>query len=226
MITTYEMIGRILIGAILGGIIGFERDIHRRSVGFRTHLLVAMASATFMVVSNHFVFFQNYQVGTEADVSRIAASVVSGIGFLAAGSILKTGTSVQGLTTAAALWLVTAIGLAAGGGMYAVAGSVTLMGLLSLTILRFFEDKDDQVIRRFVSLVISDSHMSVRLLLDSLTERGIRIVDVDYERRNIEGKVQLKFEALIPKTIGVSEFITSLEKEEKIEQIQVKVHQG
>src|SRR5262245_16883091 len=118
MISHLEMITRIAVGSSLGGVIGFERDLHGRQVGLRTHLIVAMASATFMVVSNHFVGFQNYDHPVEADVSRIAASVVSGIGFLAGGAILKTGATIQGLTTAAGLWLVTAIGLATGGGMY------------------------------------------------------------------------------------------------------------
>lgn len=84
-----ELLERILIGTTLGGIIGYERDRHQRPVGLRTHAIVAMASSTFMVVSTHFVYFQNYHEGDfiAVDSSRIAASVVSGIGFLAGGSI-------------------------------------------------------------------------------------------------------------------------------------------
>src|SRR4051812_35791951 len=113
MLTHTEMITRIAVGAVLGGVIGYERDVHRRPVGLRTHLLVAMTAATFMVISSQFVYWQHYQkddlVGVDA--SRIAASVVSGIGFLAGGAILRTGLTIQGLTTAAGLWLVTAIGM-------------------------------------------------------------------------------------------------------------------
>ena len=92
-ITHVDMILRIAIGAALGGTIGLERDRHGRQAGLRTHLIVAMASATFMVVSAHFQFFQNYGnvPGLSTDPSRIAASVVTGIGFLAGGAILKTG---------------------------------------------------------------------------------------------------------------------------------------
>jgi putative Mg2+ transporter-C (MgtC) family protein len=101
-----ELILRICVAAVLGGIIGYERDVHGRPAGLRTHALVALASATFMVVSTHFMFEQHYPGGATvpADGARIAAQVVSGIGFLAGGAILRTGLTVQGLTTAAALW--------------------------------------------------------------------------------------------------------------------------
>ena len=105
---------------LLGGAIGYERDLHGRPAGLRTHAIVALASATFMVVSTRFVYFQHYGKDdlVAIDPSRIAASVVSGIGFLGAGAILREGITIRGLTTAAGLWLVAAIGMAAGGGMY------------------------------------------------------------------------------------------------------------
>src|SRR5690242_21360526 len=107
-----------------------------------------------MVVSTHLAFYQGYRDGdfTEVDGSRIAASVVSGIGFLAGGAILRTGFTVQGLTTAAALWLVAAIGLASGSGMYVVALFATLVGVIALTLLRRFEDK--QIVQRRMVIVI------------------------------------------------------------------------
>src|SRR6478735_1626405 len=151
MLSHWEMLLRIAIGAVLGGIIGFERDRHRRPVGLRTHLIVSMTSATFMVISSQFAFFQGFSEAhplVEVDASRIAASVVSGIGFLAGGAILRTGATVQGLTTAAGLWLVTAIGLCAGAGMHVEAAFVTFLGIVALTFLRRFEDKDDALVRR------------------------------------------------------------------------------
>src|SRR5690348_13731439 len=127
MLSHAVLIGRIVGGAALGGVIGYERRRHGRPAGPRTHLIVAMAAATFMVVSAQFVYLQGY--GKEdlvsVDASRIAASVVSGIGFLAGGAILRSGPTVQGLTTAAGLWLVTAIGLSTGSGMYVEAVVVT-----------------------------------------------------------------------------------------------------
>src|SRR3954470_9365167 len=137
-----ELVLRIVVGTALGAIIGYERDIHGRPAGLRTHALVALASATFMVVSTHLAYYQGYRPGdfTEIDGSRIAASVVSGIGFLAGGAILRTGISIQGLTTAAGLWLVAAIGLCSGAGMYVESIAATVLGVATLTMLRRFED--------------------------------------------------------------------------------------
>jgi putative Mg2+ transporter-C (MgtC) family protein len=110
-----------------------------------------------MIVSTHFVYFQHY--GKEdlvaVDSSRIAASVVTGIGFLGAGAILRTGISVQGLTTAAGLWLVAAIGLSAGAGMYVVSIAATGVGVTALSVLRRFERKNDHLLRRKISLVLT-----------------------------------------------------------------------
>src|SRR5579871_1100227 len=100
MLSHAVLIGRILGGGALGGVIGYERDRHGRPAGLRTHLIVSMAASTFMVVSSQFVYFQGYGKDdlVNVDASRIAASVVSGIGFLAGGAILRSGANVMGLT--------------------------------------------------------------------------------------------------------------------------------
>lgn len=139
-----EMTFRILLGTALAGLIGFERDVHGRPAGLKTHVIVGLASATFMVVSTQLWDFQHYHAGQSVglDPSRIAAAVVTGVGFLGGGAILRTGVGVQGLTTAAGLWLVAAIGMCAGGGFYPEALIVTTLGLLALTFLRRFEHGD------------------------------------------------------------------------------------
>jgi len=98
-----EFLVRLIVGTLLGAVIGYERHVHGRPAGLRTHLLVALASTTFMLVSTHFVYFQHYAKEdlVAVDTSRIAASVVTGVGFLGGGAILRTGITVQGLTTAA-----------------------------------------------------------------------------------------------------------------------------
>ncbi len=171
-----ELVLRIIVGAALGAVIGYERDIHGRPAGLRTHAVVALASATFMVVSTHLVYFQHYKAGdlVEVDGSRIAASVVSGIGFLAGGAILRNGITVQGLTTAAGLWLVAAIGLCAGAGMYVESLAATLVGIVSLTMLRRFEDKDDRI-RRRLSLTLEDGSVAVEALVEKLKERDVLV---------------------------------------------------
>jgi putative Mg2+ transporter-C (MgtC) family protein len=124
---------RLLVAAVLGALIGLEREIHAHPAGMRTHLLVSLGSAAFTVVSI-FVFetgpAPNGSVPT--DPSRVAAQIVSGIGFLGAGAILKYGTSVRGLTTAASLWATAAVGMAAGGAAWIVAVVTTLIVVFSL----------------------------------------------------------------------------------------------
>lgn len=150
---THEMmLLRIGLGAAFGATIGYERDRHRRTVGLRTHCLVGLASATFMVVSAQFAFLQGYgkEWLVEVDTSRIAASVVTGVGFLAGGAILRSGGTILGITTAAGLWLVSAIGLAAGAGMFIEAGSVTAIGLVVMTVMRRFQDKSSDAVHLVV----------------------------------------------------------------------------
>ena len=120
MLSHQEAMIRITIATALGAAIGYERNVHRRPVGLRTHMIVALASSLFMIVSSEFSYYQHFEKGglIEVDASRIAASVVSAVGFLGGGAILRTGPVVQGVTTAAGLWLVTAIGMASGSGMF------------------------------------------------------------------------------------------------------------
>ena len=207
------MILRVAVGALLGGAIGFERDRHRRQAGLRDHFLVGLASATFMVVSAHFYFFQHYgnTAGIAADPSRIAASVVTGIGFLAGGAILKTGLTVQGLTTAAGLWLVAAIGLCAGAGMYWEAGIVTAMGLTALTLFRIFQEKTEYLARRKVSLTLAQARDSVPALLTRMLEAGAMVADYDFEQLAEPGAARISFETDIPIRLGLAAYLKMLE---------------
>ncbi len=180
---------RILVGALLGGVIGYERDRHQRPVGLRTHSIVAMAAATFMVISSHFVYWQHYSkddlVGV--DTSRIAASVVAAIGFIAGGAILRNGLNITGLTTAAGLWLVAAIGMSAGAGMFLISIAVTVMGLVALTVLRRFEDKDDHVVHGVMKVTCDDSE-SLDRVREAVRGVGGSVEHVRYVRSDPRGR--------------------------------------
>jgi putative Mg2+ transporter-C (MgtC) family protein len=208
-----ELVLRIVIGTVLGAVIGYERDIHGRPAGVRTHAVVALASATFMVVSTHMVYFQNYRAGdlVEVDGSRIAASVVSGIGFLAGGAILRTGFNIQGLTTAAGLWLVAAIGLCAGGGMYMESVAATVMGIGVLTMLRRLEGKDKDVVRRRLHLTVTDEAVAIDMLIDKLQAQKLVATlegwDQDGARRH------LTFALRLPAVDGEQMLVTALQGE-------------
>ncbi len=129
---------RIVVAAALGGAVGLERELRDHDAGFRTHILVAIGSALFTIVSAY--AFRDFLVGggavVRADPTRIAAQIVTGIGFLGAGAIIRQGLSVRGLTTAATLWVVAAIGMAAGAGYYGGAVIATAVVLVSLWPLR------------------------------------------------------------------------------------------
>lgn len=219
-----ELLGRLLLGGVLGAIIGYERDLHGRPAGLRTHAIVGLASSTFMVVSTAFVYFQRYEHGSiaEVDVSRIAASVVSGIGFLAGGAILRTGLTVQGLTTAAGLWLVAAIGLAAGGGMYAAALTATIAGMTVLTLLRRFEDKADDHARGELKLVLVDDGAVLTAAKAALQALGVRVSHEEYEfdatlqRRAYEASVS------VPRAVELLSLVDTLEKVSGVLKVRVE----
>ncbi len=130
-----EIIEKVLIAAILGGIIGLEREVRHKPAGFRTHILVCMGSTLFTSLS--------YIAFPGSDPSRIASYVVAGIGFIGAGVILRRGAMVVGLTTAATLWIVTAIGMAVGVGFYitAVVTSILTFIILNLKLFEKMESK-------------------------------------------------------------------------------------
>ncbi len=138
---TLDFILRIFVAAILGGIVGLEREYRDKAAGFRTHFLVALGSALFMIISAY--GFEGALVSTEhrLDVSRIAAQVVSGIGFIGAGTIIFQKNAIHGLTTAAGVWVTAAIGLTCGAGMYVLAAAATFLVLLGLEAFNFFLHK-------------------------------------------------------------------------------------
>ena len=130
-----EFMFRILLAALLGAIVGLERERRRMPAGFRTFMLVSIGSALFMAVS----IYDFDGSGAPRDPGRIAAQVVTGIGFLGAGMLLRTEASVRGLTTAAGMWVMAGVGLAAGAGMYTIAIFTTAVATIVLWILRVLE---------------------------------------------------------------------------------------
>jgi putative Mg2+ transporter-C (MgtC) family protein len=137
MLADIEIIKRLLIAVILSGLVGLERETHGRAAGLRTHILVCLGSTLITLTSMH--IFEIYRGVTSIDPARIAAQVVSGIGFLGAGTIIRSRASIRGLTTAASLWTVAGIGLAVGVGFYQGAYTATLLVLITLFLLNKIE---------------------------------------------------------------------------------------
>ena len=137
MVNPFIVFLRLILAAILGGFIGFEREVHRRSAGLRTHILVSLGSCLIMLTSLY--IFDIYKEITYLDPGRIAAGIITGIGFLGAGAIIRSGEAVKGLTTAATIWLVAGIGLAVGCGFYLASVVSTILSIIVLYFLRRLE---------------------------------------------------------------------------------------
>ncbi|WP_158811033.1 MgtC/SapB family protein [Beijerinckia sp. L45] len=175
MLNHQETILRLVIAAFAGSVVGIERERLQWAAGLRTHMLVCVGSCLVIIVSaygfadilgNHIVL----------DPSRIAAQVVSGIGFLGAGTILLRGEVVKGLTTAASLWAVAAIGLAVGSGLYVAALTTTVIVLVILAGLKPIEERvRDRVQSRFLVVTAKRGAMSIAVLHDVLGPRASRV---------------------------------------------------
>jgi putative Mg2+ transporter-C (MgtC) family protein len=174
----WEAVGRLAVAAGLGAAVGVERELREREAGIRTHLLVALGSCLFTIAGA----YGFHDFGSKVDPTRVAAQIVTGIGFLGAGAIIREGISVRGLTTAGSLWIVAAIGMAAGAGYYwpAVAGTaLTIFALWPLRMLAW------QVLERFRPperriVVELRPGESVRELLAAVPD--VRQVEVEDER--------------------------------------------
>lgn len=134
-----DLVIRLLVAAVVGALVGLEREIHGHPAGMRTHLLVALGSALFTVLSAH--GFGAGGPGAPVDPTRIAAQIVTGIGFLGAGAIVKEGATIKGLTTAASLWATAALGMAVGAGAHLLGAVATAIVLFSLWPLHWVEDR-------------------------------------------------------------------------------------
>jgi len=137
MFTDAQILTRLALTLLLSGLIGLERQVHRRSAGLRTHILVSLGSCLIMLTSMY--VFDIYKNQTGIDPARIAAGVITGIGFLGAGTIIRDREGIKGLTTAASLWVVAGIGLAVGCGFYRAGLYTTALVLIALVFLRHIE---------------------------------------------------------------------------------------
>lgn len=170
-ISEVEILIRLLVALVLGGMIGFEREQHNHAAGFRTNILVCVGACLMMLLSIYgFSDFVN-EWNVRVDPARLAAAVITGVGFLGAGTILFTGKKISGLTTAASLWVVAAIGLAVGAGFYFASGAVTLMVILTLWLFnkleqRFIRNKKSYVIH----LICEDRTALMKTTQDKLKE--------------------------------------------------------
>jgi putative Mg2+ transporter-C (MgtC) family protein len=195
---SYELfiLVKLLLAALAGSIIGFEREMHGRPAGLRTHLLVTVGSCLMMIISEAF-YLKYVDLGVDSavrlDPSRTAAQIIAGIGFLGAGVILKEGVNVRGLTTAASLWVVAGLGMAFGMGLFGPAAITTLLAFISLFFLKKLEPvikKDRYLFLTVVAGCDTDVYPEIERVF---REQNLRISDISSSLDLAIGEVSYDF---------------------------------
>lgn len=195
-----EAVMRLTVALLLGGLVGMEREYHGRAAGFRTHALVSLGCCLVMIVSMHFARLfpeptYTQQSVLRIDPARIAYGVMAGIGFLGAGAIIRSGLSIRGLTTAASLWCIAAVGLAMGVGLYGVAIAATGLVLFTLFVLNYFEEHMPRRWYKRIRLICEDKPEQIVRFKELLENNGIRVLDVSFKRDFSKGQITITFNA-------------------------------
>lgn len=214
MIKDYiEILIKLLLSIILGGLIGLERERRNRPAGLRTHILVSLGSCLFTISSIEF----SKIYGNGVDPSRVAANIVTGIGFLGAGTIMKEGLTIKGLTTAATIWISSAIGLTCGIGSFIPAILTTIFAFFILILVRTFEyerlRKPGENLKIF-NVRVTDKPGQLGKIGTIFGKHGIHIRNVRFERD--EKSLNIEFIVSIPQNIEIKDVLNELSKEDFI----------
>jgi putative Mg2+ transporter-C (MgtC) family protein len=218
------MLARLLLASLLGGLIGLEREIHGRPAGFRTHLLVSLGSCLFCITSLEFYrIFGNFS-GTGSvgvDPGRIAAQVVTGIGFLGAGAIIREKASIRGLTTAACLWVAAALGIACGVGLFYLAICVTAVALINLLLLKWVENR----LRRDTYLTVKvwgdDRDNFINRVYEIMASCGIDPIDTKFEKNFEQQRMFMEFHVKQAKSGSAADILASLSLLDGVKRVRV-----
>ncbi len=192
---------RLVLAMVLGSLIGLEREVHNRPAGFRTHILVSVGAALFTLVSVYGI--------TGGDPGRIAAQIVSGIGFLGAGTILREGANIKGLTTAASLWTVAGIGMASGAGYYL--GALIATGLMLLVLL-FFSRLEKKILQshyHVLEMELSDRPGQLGTVASLLGNLDISIVTIQITGQG-NSRAKLEIGVKMPPKMEVHQAVNQL----------------
>jgi putative Mg2+ transporter-C (MgtC) family protein len=199
-----EILFRLLLAAILGAVVGFEREVHGRPAGIRTYLILCLGSALIMVLSEYLPYGLVDQLPPESlrvDPGRIAAQAVTGIGFLGAGVILRYKDTIRGLTTAACVWVVCAIGLAIGAGFYLYGSVVAGLTVFSLVGVKFFERRLKKDWYQEMTIVSQDLAGQFSHIQEIITKHAFEVINFglskDIEKQEITADFLLRIRTVI-----------------------------
>ncbi|WP_147565447.1 MgtC/SapB family protein [Clostridium tyrobutyricum] len=217
----WELMLRLLISGVLGSLIGFERRSHYKEAGLRTHFVVALGSALIMIVSKYgFMDLINTQ-SVSLDPSRVAAQVVSGIGFLGAGTIIVEHQNVRGLTTAAGLWATAGIGIAIGAGMYIPGVSATALILIGLEIFNKMQKKAIMYSTGIADLSVE----GINPVLDVLKNSKVRVSNIQVNRNhkvNNVSEVRIIFRLYTREQDEIKQIMISLLRTKNVKNVNIE----
>ncbi len=197
---------RLSLSLLIGGIIGLERRWRLQPAGFRTHILICLGATLLMMLSIYIP--QVYSIG---DPGRIAAQTITGIGFLGAGAIIKIGSNVRGLTTAASIWLISAIGLGVGAGLYVVSGISAFLMLLVLIVLERFEKRLIPAYTTKVLSVVTESRaVSSDSILAILKTYPLTVVNVDIHHSYVKVTTEMNFTITYRENLQIDSLIEAI----------------
>src|SRR5262245_1428103 len=213
-----QMAGRLCLAGLLGGLVGLEREIHSQPAGLRTHMIVSLGACLLMLVSMHMAELSP----GKSDPGRIAAQVVAGVGFPGAGAILRSGLTVRGLTTAACLWTVAAIGLAVGCGFWRAAVVTTALTLVATIVFQKIERKfsKGKAVRRFV-VQARDSSTLVARIEEIMVQAGVGIREVDLQRDLVEKKLQVSITAICAEDVDMDKLSRKMSALPDVEKVEI-----
>jgi putative Mg2+ transporter-C (MgtC) family protein len=222
-LTEVVMLERLCLSFIAGAIIGFERSSRRQVAGLRTHILISLGATLLMLLSIR--LSQEFMGLKSGDPGRVAAQVVSGIGFLGAGAMIRLGNNVKGLTTAASLWLVAAVGLVIGAGMYIAAAATEVLTLITLMLLGILEKKLFPAERNKVLELYykQSSTPDTRTALDILKNFGIRSQSMDVNQGIGKGKgTRIRFLVSIPDSTDITKLVKTFKTTASVALVEIK----
>ena len=226
VVNNWEYLVRIIIACLCGGLIGMERSHRQKEAGIRTHVILALASAMIMIVSKYgfndvALLAQNSMGAVRVDVSRIAASVVSGISFLGAGVIFVRGGSIKGLTTAAGVWATAGIGLAIGSGMYVIGIACTLLLIFIQVLLHKFMPFSENMETNVIQLKLQNESQAINHITEQLSEHGILVNGIRMQK-NVDGTVTVHLTIRIAKTASLESMLNLITSNPEIQEFTIE----
>lgn len=204
------------LALIFGGLIGFQREKAERPAGLRTHALVCLGSTVFTIVS-----YLGFSSLAGVDPSRVAAGIVAGIGFIGAGVIFRQGTLIKGVTTAASIWIVASIGISLGAKLYYLAVLTTLLGFVTLSILKYIEDKVIRIPNYVVRVTVSEDLKDINEILKIFKRKSVCIKSRKYEFNDVNDTKIYTFNLLSKYSELPSHIIKELSKLKGIKKITI-----